>query len=249
MATLGVGSNTEESTTSIIDPVRGEQTAERSDESNTAVVLDSLGKGAQLGGGLDEAQVIDQELDTGAGDGDAALEGVHSLAGAKIESDSGQEAVGGDDGLVANIVKQEASGAVCVLGLAGGEPLLADQSSGLVTQAAGDLDTLQGGAGEGPVGLGVRRSDNLGELDLLPVKAEPVNELVIVVEGLEVHEHRTRGIGGVGDVDLASGSTVQLVGQPGVDRSKGKDTIIVGSLDLGDVLKQPEQLAGRGVRR
>lgn len=247
VAALGVGSDAKDGAAGIVDPVRSKETAKGSDKSAAAVVLDRLGEGAQLGRLINEAQVVDEKLDAGAGHGDAALQSVHGLAGAEIEGDGGNETVAGDDGLGADIVEQEAASAVRVLGQAGSEALLADEGSRLVAQAASDLDTLEGGVGEGAKGLGVGRVDNLGELDLVAVNTEPVKKIGVVVEALEVHEHGAGGVGGVRDVDVALGTAVEPVGEPGVDSAKGQVTGLVALLDLGDVLEEPEQLAGRGV--
>lgn len=244
MALLRVGRDTEDGTTSIVDPVRGEETAEGRDESDTTVVLDRLGEGAELGRVLDEAEVVDEELDTGTGDGDAALEGVHAPASTKVEGDGAQKTVGGDDGLGTDVVQQEAASTVGVLGETGSEALLADEGGRLVTEAAHDLGALEGTLVERAVGLGVGRGDNLGEEDLLAVNAEPVNEIVVVVESLNVHEHGTRGVGRVRDVDIVGASTVELVGQPGVDGTESEVALVVSILDGLDILEQPEKLAG-----
>lgn len=155
VTTLGVRRDTEDGTPRIVDPVGSEETAESGNECATTVVLDSLGEGAELRGRLHEAKVVHEELDTRSGNSNAALQGVHGLAGAKVESNGGEQTVRRNNGLRANVVQQEASSAVCVLRKTSSETLLADQSSGLVTQAASNLGTTQGGVGQGTVGLGI----------------------------------------------------------------------------------------------
>ncbi|KAH6609764.1 hypothetical protein Trco_003110 [Trichoderma cornu-damae] len=248
VAALGVRGDAEDGAPGVVDPVGREQAAEGGDEGAAAVVLDLLGEGAELGRRVDEAEVVDQELDAGPGDGDAAFEGVHPPALAKVERDRGQEAVGGDDGLGADVVEQEAAGAVGVLGEAGREPLLAHQGGRLVAQAPGDLDAPEGGGGQGAVGLGVRGAHDPGQRDLGAVDAEPVNELRVVVERLEVHEHGPRGVGGIRHVDVAGGAAVELVGQPRVDGAEGEGAALVRLLDLVHVLEEPQQLADGRVR-
>lgn len=247
VTTLGVCRDTEDGTPRIVDPVRGEETAESGNECATAVVLDSLGEGAELRGRLHEAKIVHQELDTRSGYSNAALKGVHGLAGAKVESNGGEQTVRRNNGLRANVVQQEASSAVCVLRKTSSETLLADQSSGLVTQAASNLGTAQGGVGQGTVGLGIGRAHNLGQLDLLGVNSEPVNEVLIVLQGVDVHEHGTGGVGGIRDVDIARRAAVELVDQPGVDGTKSQNTALVSILDLGNVVNEPEKLADGGV--
>lgn len=249
VSTLSVSGDTKDGTTSIVDPVWGEETAEGSNKGATAVVLNSLGQSAQLGGVLDKSEVVDKELDTGSSDSNAALEGVHGLALTKIESDSSQETVSGNDGLGTDIVKKEASSAVGVLGETRSEALLANQRSRLVTQASSDLDALQSATGKGAVGLGVGRSDNLGQRDLLAIETEPIDEVSVVVERFEVHEHGSGSVGGVGDEDIGVRATVQLVGQPGIDGTESENTALIGILDSIDILEKPEKLADGGVCR
>lgn len=247
VAPLGIGGDAENGTAGIIDPVRGKEATKGRDEGAAAIVLDRLGEGAQLGRRVDEAEVVDEELDARARDGNAALQGVHGLAGAKVKGDGGQQAVAGDDGFGADVVEQEAARAVRVLGQTGGEALLADEGGRLVAQAAGNLGALEGRACEGAVCLWVRGADNLGQLDLGAVQSEPVEQLGVVVEALEVHKHGARGVGRVRDVDVAVGSAIELVGQPGVHGAKGQVAALVGGLDLGDVFNHPEELADRRV--
>jgi len=247
VAALCVSGDAEKGTASIINPVWRKEAAKGGNKGATTIILDSLRESTQLGGGLDEAEVIDEELDTRSGDSNAALERVHGLARAKVEGDSGQQTVGGDDGLGADVVQEEAPGAICVLGQAGCEALLTDESGGLVAEAASDLGALEGRVGEGAKGLGIGGADNLWQLDLVTVEAEPVQQLSIILERLEVHEHGARGIGGVRDVDVLGGAAVELVGEPGVNGAERKVTALVRLLDLGDVFEQPEELADRGV--
>lgn len=247
VSSLGVRGDTEDGASSIIDPVRSEETAEGSDESAAAIVLDSLGESAELGGRLDEAKVVHEELDTGTSDSDATLEGVHSLALAEVECDSGQKTVRRDDRLGTDVVQKEAACAVSVLGKAGSESLLADKRSGLITQAACDLDALESSASQRAVGLDIGGAHDLGERDLLAIEAEPINEIGVVIQSLEVHEHGARSIGGVRHEDIAIRTAVELVGQPGVDGAESQNTSLIGILDGIDILQQPKKLAGGGV--
>jgi hypothetical protein len=81
-------------------------------------------------------------------------------------------------------------------------------------------------------------------LDLGLVDAEETQELVIVLQGAEVHEHGPAGVGAVGDMDgrLCLCAAVELVDEPRVDRAKGETALLVCLLDRVDVLKEPQQL-------
>lgn len=149
--------------------------------------------------------------------------------------------------LLPHVVQQEASGSVRVLCSAGSEAHLAHQSRRLVAQAAGDLGALQQRAGQGSVGLGVGGPHDLGQEHLASVEAEPVNEVLVIVERLQVHEHGPRCVGGIRDVDVARRSAVELVRQPRVNGAKRQNTTLIGVFDLWHVLQHPQELAGRGV--
>ena len=69
-----------------------------------------------------------------------------------------------DDGLLANVVKEEAARAVGVLCAAGGEAVLADEGGGLVAEAAGYFCAGEGPGGEFAVGFWVGGGDDLGEV-------------------------------------------------------------------------------------
>lgn len=78
---------------------------------------------------------------------------------------------------------------ICVLGRARSEALLTDQSRRLVTKTASNLHTLQNALGESTVSIGARRRNNLGQPELVAVKIEEAQEVVIVLTGVKVHEH------------------------------------------------------------
>ena len=148
----------------IIDPVRRKQAAESRDEDTTAAVLDRGRHLADLGTVAEESEVVHEELDRRAGDGDGALERIdgRDVLPTEVVGDRRQQAVLGDDGLLADVVQQEAAGAVGVFGAAGREAALADEGGGLVAEYAADPEAFKGAAGELAVGVGVGGRDDLG---------------------------------------------------------------------------------------
>lgn len=122
---------------------------------------------------LNKVEVVLEEGYAGAGDGNAALEGVNgSAALAKVVGDSGKKTILGDDGLGADVVEKEAASTVRVLCLAGVEAALADQGAGLIAQATGDRHTRQRATGNATETFRVRRRDDLGQMHLSSVNTE-----------------------------------------------------------------------------
>lgn len=238
VALLGVLGQTENGTAGVVAPVRGEETREGRDKDDAGIVLDLAGELANLLGRVDELDVVTQPLDGGAGHGNGTFQSVHGRVVAKLEADCGQQAVLGDDGLGAGVVEQEATGAVCVLGLTGREAELADEGSRLVTEAARDGDAGEGTSTDASVDL--RGGDNLGEDDLLDAKE--LDELVVVLEGLDVHQHGSGGIGGIGDVSAAVETTEQVPEEPGVDGAESQVALLVDLSDLLVVVEHPSEL-------
>ena len=115
----------------------------------------------------EEAKIIHEELDTAPRDSNAPLERIHGLEphAAEVEGDGGEQAVGADDGLLADVVEQEATRAVGVFGAARGEAVLADEGGGLVAETAGYLCAGEGAGGEFAVGGWVGGGDDFGEVE------------------------------------------------------------------------------------
>ena len=237
----------------VINPVGREEPAESRDEVHTTVVGDRLCDGINLLGAGNDAKVVLQEGDACAADCNAAFERIGRLrALAKVVRHRRQQAVLGNDRLGADIVEQEAAGAVGVLGLAGTEAALADQGGRLVAEAAGDGDALEGTGAEGAEGGGVRGGDDLGECQLGAVELEEGEEGVVVLACADVHEHCAAGVGRVGhEHRRAVGplrAAVEAIYQPRVDSAKRQTAFLVGRLDCLNVVQQPQQLDARRVR-
>lgn len=143
---------------------------------------------------------------------------------------------------MADVVEQEAAGAVGVLGGTLDESLLADECGGLVAQAARDADSLQFARRQFTVGFRVRARHDLGQLELARVEAEEGDELLVVLEVVQVHEAGPRGVCAVGDEDAAVLAAGELVEQPCVGGAKGETALLVGLLALFVVANEPEQL-------
>lgn len=95
MALFGVLCHAKDGALGRVDPVRSEEPTERCDEHDAAVVRNRLGNLFDLVGLVEEAQVVDEELDARAGDSDAAFKSVDGFAArAKVVGDCGKKAMG-----------------------------------------------------------------------------------------------------------------------------------------------------------
>ncbi|KAI6771292.1 hypothetical protein HG531_008917 [Fusarium graminearum] len=101
---LRVRRDTKDGASRIVNPVRRKQAAKGRNKGAPTIVLHRLGQSAELGRRLDEAKVVHEELDTGARHRDAAFQGVHGVALAKVKGDRCQQAVRRNDWLCAHIV-------------------------------------------------------------------------------------------------------------------------------------------------
>src|SRR5437867_6100354 len=97
-------------------PVGRAQAHERRHEIDAAGVGNGLRDALAVGGGAQDAEAVAQPLDGGAGDEDAALEGVGDPS-VETPRDRREQPVARRDGSVAGVEQQETAGAVRVLGV------------------------------------------------------------------------------------------------------------------------------------
>ena len=233
---------------SIVDPVWGEEAAEGCHEDQTAVVRDRLCELGDLVGCVAEAHVVHQKLHAGARHCYATFQCVDGCA-VEVVGYGGEETVLRDDGLLADVVEQEAAGAVGVLGFTRLEALLAYQSGGLVAQAACQAKVLERAACDLAEGLGVCGADNLGHVHFAQIELvrKEVEHLFAVPERVDVHEHGAACVGRIRDEDLLFGAAIELVHEPGVDGAEGEVAGFVRFAHFLLVLQQPKQLGHGGV--
>ena len=86
-------------------------------------------------------------------------------------------------------------------------------------------------------------------MELLGVELEEGDELVVVLELVDVHPHRSARVGGVGDEDVLGWAAVQLVYQPSIHCSKSEAAFIVCFFHPVVVAYEPEKFRGRRIRR
>src|SRR5438270_12366764 len=93
-------------------PVRSIESGESRDKIDTAVISDGAGQSFYVRAGSNQTQVVAQPLHQGAGDGDTALERVYGRRLAELVTQGREETTLGEDGILARIHQQEASGPV-----------------------------------------------------------------------------------------------------------------------------------------
>ncbi len=193
-------------------------------------------------GFLDQIQVVTQPLDERAGDGDRAFQAVNGRIVADLVSKRGQQAALGLDRLGAGVEQHEAARPVGVLGLAGAEARLAYQGSLLVAQIAAYRDlvakrpTLRGLApclriagGHDP---GQHRS----------WYSHNAEDLVIPIQGFQVHQHGSGSIRNVGDVGAAVRAARQPPDHPGVDIAEERIAAFCCGAHAINILQDPFDL-------
>lgn len=156
----------------------------------------------------------------------------------------------GDDGLRPDVVQQETAGAVGILGGPGLEAFLPDQRGRLVAQAASDAPAFQRARFELAERMRTRGAHDLGHVHFVEVElvGEEVDQLLVVLELVDVHEHGPARVGGIGDEDVVA-HAIELVDEPGVDRAEGQSAGLVCLAHALLVLQQPQQLGDGWVGR
>src|ERR1700733_6940028 len=178
-------------------PVRREQAGDRGHEVDAAVVGGLPGQRLDLRGAGDDAELVAQPLHRRPGHGDGALERVDRLLLAELGADGGEQAVLAADDLLAGVEQHEVAGAVGVLRLARREADLADRGRLLVAEVAGERHAGQ--RPEPDLAVAARRGRRPDRGEHLPRDAEEPEQLVVPVEGLQVHQHGPAGVRRVGD--------------------------------------------------
>ena len=151
---------------------------------------------------------------------------------ADLVADRGEQAVGRRHRPVAGVEQHEAAGAVRALALAAGEARLPEQRRVLVAQRAGHRQ-----AGELAAGLAVDLGGGPDLRQHRPRNAHRVEQYVVPLERLEVHQHRPAGVGHVGDV--AAG---EVPDEPGVHRPEQRLAGLGALAQAVDVVEQPADL-------
>ena len=237
---VGAAGQADDRAAGISIPVGSAQAGEGGNDIDPVGVGHFLREVFGVGRGVDQAQLVTQPLNGGAGDEDGTFKGVVDFA-AESPGDGGQQAVFGFNRFFAGVHQQEAAGAVGVFGHAGFEAGLTEERRLLVACDPSDRDFAAAEEGGGPEharrGLDIRQQGHRA--------FEGFAELFVPFEGLDVEEHRSGRVGVVGRVDTAFR---QFPEQPAVDGPEGQFAAFGSFADAFDVVENPQQLGGGEIR-
>lgn len=224
-------------------PVRRAETGERGDEINAAVVGDAGSECFDVGGMRDQAEAVAEPLHDGAGDEDAAFQGVFErLVGAETPGDGREQLMFRDDGFLAGVEEQETARAVRVFGEAGAETRLAEECGLLVAGDAADRNAAEGGD-RFDMAVDFTAGADLGKNRARD--PEDAEEFIIPRAGAEIEQERAGSVGDIGGVDFSAGELPQ---QPGVDRAEGEFAASGASAGAGKVIEQPGEFGAAEIR-
>ena len=221
-------------------PVRGAEASERGHEVHAIVAIQRSGQRLRLGRAGDDAEPVAQPLHGRAGDEDRCLERVRARvadAPRQRRHKPGRRRRHGE----ARVQQHERAGAVGVLAHARIHARLPEQRGLLVPRRARQrrgvaVQRLRTGVAEDPGARQHARQRPLGN-------PEQLQQLGVPAPGVNVVQHRARGVGAVGHV-----LPRELEGKPRVD---GAEHGAAGEHALAqavDVFEQPLDLGGAEVR-
>ena len=110
--------------------------------------------------------------------------------------------------------------------------LVTDERCLLVTNQTGNRESLELALRDLSENLGI--ADDLGQTSL--VHLEEIKAILAPIQRLQVHEHGSRSIGAIGQMDTPIEPTSHVPQDPRIDRPKVEITGIVCVLDGGDVV-------------
>ncbi len=256
VSSAGAAAHAEHGAAGVGVPVRGAQTRECRHQHDSAAVRHARRQLLDVGGGADDAEAVAQPLDDRAGREHATFQ--RELGGQRrrgeahgtlraadrlvaAPSDGAEQVVGGRYRLGPGVQHQEATGAVGVLGVAGGEAGLTEGRCLLVAGQRGERH-----AGQRPVLDDLHDTGGRDELRKdRNWDVEDVGQAVAPRLLGEVEQQRTRRVADVGGVDPAAGEARR---EPAVDGAEGQlagQGALAGALDR---VEQPGDLAGGEVR-
>src|SRR5712691_7739327 len=222
-------------------PVGRAQSHERGHEIDPAGVRHRFSETLALARRADDAEAVAQPLDGGSADEDAPLQRVRDPS---VESprDRREQSVARGDRRLAGVEQQEAAGAVRILGVAGGVARLAEQRRLLIAGDAGDGYAVGQPAEPARLTEDVSRRTHHGEQRSR--NTEDAQHLVVPVARAQVETERSRGVRGVGRVDLAAGEPPQ---EPTVHRPEREVTSLGALAGARHLVEQPADLRAREV--
>ncbi len=149
----------------------------------------------------------------------------------------------------AGVQQEEVAGAVGVLGLPGGEADLSDGGGVLVAEVRGQRDLAVQRPGDGGRAVAGRVGRRPDRREYRPRDAEELQQLVVPVEGVQVHQHGAAGVGDVRHVQPAARPAGEVPQQPAVHGAEDGLAPFGRGADPVDVVENPRDLARGEVGR
>ena len=194
----------------VISPPWCKQPGEGGHEIHPSVVLDARCQVLDVGGGLDQPEVVTQPLHCGAGDRHRALQRVLGWHAFDLIGNGGQHPVARRHRFIPGVEQHEAAGPIRVLGLARVEAGLPEQCRLLIAEDPGQRGVAKSIGCDDPRRRHDRRQKPCGY-------REGIEQLGRPIQRGEIHQHGSAGIGDIGHV-LAG----EMPRHPGVHSSKSE---------------------------
>src|SRR5262245_61654542 len=215
------------------------------DEVDTSVVVHRAGERLDVCTVLNQSQIVAKPLHERAGNGDAAFERIGSCSMTETVCHGRQEPTPRMHHLVTRVQQQEATSAVRVFSVTRLEARLSDERGLLIAEDARDGHRRQGLVPCNPVELAAG-ADNWQHRQ---GDVEQLQQLVIPLQCAQVHQLRAAGVGHVGHVYAAVGTTRQVPHEEAVDRAE-ENVACAGALaDARHLIQDPTDLEGAEVAR
>ncbi|CRK50344.1 hypothetical protein RHCRD62_110024 [Rhodococcus sp. RD6.2] len=225
-------------------PARSEQPGEGGDDVGATVVGDRGRQQLDFLRGVDDAEIVAQPLHERPRHRDRPFECVDGCRVTDPVADGGEQPVLALHRRRSGVEEQEVAGAVGVLGIAGRQARLPERRGLLVAQDArnGNARQVSPTAG-GAVDVG--RAADLGQQRHRDLHVGA--DLLVPLEGVQVHEHRAGRVGDVRGVDAAGHPAGEVPQDPRVHRPEAEVTRFGSGPDAVDVVEDPAKLRSREV--
>ena len=232
MSSRGAPADASDAASGILVPIRSTHASEGRHEIDASGVGYRGGQCLDLAGGADDAQPVAQPLYHASAHEDAALEGIRH-APAKAQGDGGKQIVGRGDGFLATVHQEEAARAVGILHTARLGAELAEEGCLLVARNAPDGHRLTEERGLS-MAIHLAARPHLGHQR--PWDVEEAQQFLVPLQGVNIKQHRARGVGGIGDVQSAAR---ELPYEPRVHRAEAQPSLLSPLAGAGHMVEHP----------
>ncbi len=232
MALVDVAGEAGDDTAGITTPVRCEQAGECGHEVDPPVVVNGPRERFDLGRAADQAHLVAEPLDERPGDGDRAFERVGRGLVPDLRTHRRDQSMSRQHRPAPGVEEEEAPRPVGALRLARRKARLTEERRLLIAERRGD-----GNAAERVVGLAVNLRRGLDHRQHGTRDSDRIEQRVVPVERLEIHQHGSTGVGDVGDVTPG-----EVPDEPAVHRPEEKVALLGSPAQSRSAVQQPAHL-------